>query len=52
MSFVGAVNYRLKGIIRHIGQSTKSGHYISYVKHGDQWYKFDDHMVEKKHLML
>ncbi|XP_031788352.1 uncharacterized protein LOC116417732 [Nasonia vitripennis] len=29
-------------IISHIGDSIDSGHYISFVKHNDQWFYYDD----------
>ncbi|XP_058791576.1 uncharacterized protein LOC131664469 [Phymastichus coffea] len=30
------------GIISHIGDSINSGHYISFVKHHEQWFYYDD----------
>ena len=35
----------LIGSISHIGSSTTSGHYISYVKALDDWYHCDDRNV-------
>ena len=44
--FNGEMNtkYRLFGINNHIG-SINFGHYYSYTKVGDNWYKFDDSSV-------
>jgi len=33
--------YRLRGMVVHSGQAS-GGHYYSYIKDGDKWYKFDD----------
>ena len=39
--------YKLFGIIEHIG-SMSGGHYIAYsTKNGDDWYKFNDSLVQK-----
>lgn len=38
----GEVTYRLKGVVIHQGRSFGSGHYVAEVKHGDQWYHFND----------
>ena len=35
----------LIGTISHIGPSTTSGHYISYVKVANEWYRCDDNTV-------
>lgn len=35
----------LIAFIEHIGRSTKSGHYVAYVRHGAQWYKKNDKQV-------
>jgi hypothetical protein len=37
-----AVNYRLSSFILHIGESTSSGHYISYQRRNDSWLLIDD----------
>ncbi|HEX3094384.1 MAG TPA: ubiquitin carboxyl-terminal hydrolase family protein, partial [Candidatus Angelobacter sp.] len=37
-----AVNYRLSSFILHIGESTSSGHYISYQRRGDAWLLVND----------
>ena len=42
------VNYRLLGIIVHIGPSSMDGHFIAYcrgIENKEQWYKFNDGMV-------
>jgi ubiquitin C-terminal hydrolase len=47
--------YRLYGIIVHIGQGNKHGHYISIIKIKNRWVQFndvdievvDEHMLEK-----
>ena len=44
------VNYRLLGIIVHIGPSSMDGHFIAYcrgIENKEQWYKFNDGMVTK-----
>ena len=38
-------NYELKCIIKHIGGSVRFGHYITKVKGGDEYLKFDDKNV-------
>ena len=46
----GPVNYRLLGIIVHIGPSSMSGHFIAYcrgIEDKNQWYKLNDAMVSK-----
>ena len=34
------------GVIVHIGHVLHSGHFISYVKHGFEWFLFDDAKVK------
>ena len=43
------VNYRLLGIIVHIGPSSMSGHFIAYCRgiEDNQWYKLNDALVTK-----
>ena len=41
------VKYRLLGIIVHIGPSSMSGHFISYCRKDNSWYKFNDSIVSK-----
>ena len=46
----GPVNYRLLGIIVHIGPSSMSGHFIAFCRGIDdkeQWYKLNDSIVTK-----
>jgi hypothetical protein len=38
--------YKLEGIIIHIGNTFKSGHYTALVKRGKLWYYIDDKKVE------
>ena len=42
---VGSWNFKIKGIIEHIGRSTEHGHYVSYCKLSKKWFKFDDTIV-------
>ncbi|MFA6119401.1 MAG: ubiquitin carboxyl-terminal hydrolase family protein, partial [Parachlamydiales bacterium] len=36
------VDFSLKGFIYHLGETTKSGHYITYIEKDDgKWYKFN-----------
>ncbi|XP_023247472.1 uncharacterized protein LOC106645861 [Copidosoma floridanum] len=39
-------SYEPVGIISHIGDSIDSGHYISFVKHKDEWFCYDDANVK------
>lgn len=41
----GKESYQLHSYIIHRGKSTKSGHYICYVKVGDSWLQYDDAKV-------
>lgn len=38
--------YVLTSLVRHWGSSGR-GHYVAYVRYGDQWYECDDDQVEK-----
>ncbi|KAI9296000.1 cysteine proteinase, partial [Neoconidiobolus thromboides FSU 785] len=38
-------NYTLFAVVHHIG-SLDNGHYISYMRLGGKWFKFDDHNVD------
>ena len=33
------------GIVVHIGASIQGGHYVSYVRAGENWFKMDDDIV-------
>ncbi|KAF8866191.1 cysteine proteinase [Acephala macrosclerotiorum] len=35
--------YHLQSVIAHKGNAIEQGHYISYSKHDNQWFQFDDH---------
>ncbi|KAL1923768.1 uncharacterized protein VTP21DRAFT_8748 [Calcarisporiella thermophila] len=37
--------YELFGVIVHVGQSVGHGHYIAYVKVGNEWREYDDAVV-------
>ena len=37
--------YHLKAVLTHRGRSAQSGHYITHVKIGEQWFRFDDEKV-------
>ncbi|KID78414.1 ubiquitin carboxyl-terminal hydrolase, partial [Metarhizium brunneum ARSEF 3297] len=37
--------YDLLSVIVHVGE-IETGHYVSYCRVGDQWFKFNDHKVE------
>lgn len=43
----GTVQYRLYGVLVHLGYTSHSGHYYAYVRgpNGHQWYKADDTSV-------
>ena len=42
-------NYKLIGVITHIGESSMSGHFIAYCRDpiNDEWYKYNDALVNK-----
>lgn len=37
--------YKLYGVVVHDGSKCNSGHYYSFIKIHDQWYKFNDEVV-------
>ena len=40
-------NYKLFGVISHIGESSDEGHFIAYCKHfDDNWYMFNDSIAK------
>lgn len=41
----GSKRYRLVGIVVHRGQTAFGGHYVSYVRDGEQWYLLNDATV-------
>ncbi|KAI7864610.1 hypothetical protein BDF14DRAFT_1875895 [Spinellus fusiger] len=42
--------YELCAVLTHVGRSVDSGHYIAWVKKGDdEWFKFDDEKVSMVH---
>ena len=51
LQFVSAVNerqhYRITGVIVHIGDTVKSGHYVSYINHMGRWYLTNDTIVQE-----
>ena len=43
-------NYKLIGVITHLGESSMSGHFIAYCRdplHNDKWYKYNDAIVSE-----
>jgi ubiquitin carboxyl-terminal hydrolase 22/27/51 len=38
--------YSLYAVVNHSG-NTENGHYTSFVRHGDSWFKCDDHAITK-----
>lgn len=42
-----AASYRLTSVIEHCGSNAYCGHYISYVRKGDEWYECNDSSVRK-----
>ena len=43
----GTLKYELVAFIEHIGSTAKSGHYVAYIKDGQQWYLYNDSSVTK-----
>ena len=39
--------YELVGVVVHAGKSCERGHYLAYVKSGNDWYKANDEVVTK-----
>ena len=37
--------YRIMGIVVHIGSSIAGGHYVAYVRAVENWFKMNDHIV-------
>ena len=37
--------YRLKGLVSHVGRSTSCGHYVCHIKKDDRWTIFNDRVV-------
>ena len=44
---VGTGYYSLKAVLTHQGRTADSGHYISHIKHGETWYRYDDDKVKE-----
>jgi uncharacterized UBP type Zn finger protein len=44
---ISSVIYRLQSTIQHTGESSRSGHYISFVRKGDVWFKADDSIIQR-----
>ena len=38
--------YELQAVLKHLGETAHSGHYVTYAKRGDKWFLFDDHQVQ------
>lgn len=39
--------YQLIGFIVHLGSSVHCGHYVAFVRKGDQWVQFNDRKVSE-----
>lgn len=37
--------YKLQAAIVHLGRSVHCGHYVSYIKHNENWVLFNDRKV-------
>ena len=37
-----SIGYQLRGIVVHIGASIQVGHYVSYIRAGEIWFKMND----------
>ena len=48
-NYDGNVNYKLKGVITHLGESGMGGHFIAYCRHRitNEWYCYNDAVVSK-----
>ena len=44
---IKSTNYSLKAFISHRGMNSFSGHYISYCKQSNHWYRFDDEDIRQ-----
>lgn len=47
---VDGEKYRLVGLLQHQGLTSKSGHYIAFVKSNDEWYEYNDSTVRRSNL--
>ncbi|KAH6886486.1 hypothetical protein B0T10DRAFT_81926 [Thelonectria olida] len=45
MELERSCTYDLLSVVVHVGE-IETGHYVSYCRVGDQWFKFNDHKVE------
>ena len=39
------ISYRLCGVLTHVGSQIRSGHYVSEVRKGENWWKCDDDQI-------
>ena len=48
-NYEGNINYKLKGLITHLGTSDMGGHFIAYCRHRitNEWYCYNDAIVTK-----
>ena len=48
-NYEGNVDYKLQGVISHLGESGMSGHFIAYCRHriNNEWYCYNDAVVSK-----
>lgn len=52
-STLRSVSYKLYGVLVHLGHTSHSGHYYSYVRApNDTWYKADDQRVRKLNIRI
>ncbi|KAF5295483.1 hypothetical protein FQR65_LT10471 [Abscondita terminalis] len=42
-----SANYELYAAVVHVGSSLDSGHYYTYARNGEEWYKFNDCVVTR-----
>ena len=43
---IQGVWFEIIGIVDHLGDQIDTGHYITWAKHGQAWFKIDDKIVE------
>ena len=43
--------YSLEGIVEHYGNSIGEGHYISFIKEQQKWFKCDDSTITERRVL-
>ena len=43
----GSREYKLYGVVEHIGEGLEEGHYVAYCRRGHLWYLFDDRLCQE-----